>query len=695
MRDDVAIEFKIVGSDNTPVINMLEYCTVNIRSGTSIRKNATIFNFLNKFQESLCLISYEDNISEDGVDNPKNDKSDIKSYHLKSYNSLSDEVNEYKNHIRFFLEKYGISKNEDDDSIKQDLEVLKKELEKGKEKEKEELEEILKKIDIITHFDGISNSHPYILLLKSYQKLIFDNETENIIVGHRKYSENKKQFEKNKRRLCSIFKGKTYFGNIVGTVSKSFTWNQFFECFEKDLGLKEKDYNKEYKIAKDYKIAITIEICSRFDKPNRPFFLLDMLTKGNLAFNNNYVPQNDENYILDCLLLFQLKQHLLDAYQKGIYRAYHSFNENGTKIKGSIDFANHIKLNMGLKNGRVSFSYREKTADNYLNHLILLAYQHLKKKHLQEVIANIDNDYEVKSVIDSLLNETHFPKYSKSLLLRKCVSPISHPYYTEYEDLRKICISILRDEGFSLFGGSGADTQGILYYIPDLWEEYLESKMIGFRMNAQKTINIFSNDEGKYTFPSRPDFIFYDKFNGNKDIPYLVLDAKFIPRWFYTAHCKGKINSVVQDYNKCIRDKDSLDVFATGTIFPYSGGDDKCGDIIFDIVDEQEKEDETDVSADKDKSAEELRNIEKNKKIKVHSISIDNKSTVFYTIPIFVPEVGDKVNFSNWKKIFDKEISNQMGKLGELVNFEKEKYLTTMEKRKELNDLLEEIGNFE
>ena len=513
--------------------------------------------------------------------------------------------------------------------------------------------------------DGISD-HPIIELYRLFCDSISFTNSNQMIVGFRKDGSLKEK----DCSLYSIYKNQLYFGNIVGSIRRVYSFDEFKDKFGNVNGL---NLNKK---DNELTLSITVEIRSRFDSNNRPFFLFNLLTHGNLRFNDYRVHSSEDESLFDKLLLWRLKDHLLKAYEKGAYRAYNSFYENSAKIKGYIDFPRHIRLNLGLNNGMVAHAYREKSADNYLNHLILYAYEYLKKKYYSEVIEVLDNNYEIMQILNLLRNETHFPKYSKAVLVRKCENPIAHPYYSEYEDLRKTCISILRDEGFSMFDGSAEEVQGILYYIPDLWEEYLESKIVEHDLHSQLIIPIFSkgqkNDEKaghKYTYKSRPDFVFYDRECGE---PFMILDAKYIPRWFYHAHARGKISSVIGDYDKCIRDMNSVDVLATGTVFPFGPGDDRCRRLL--EYNEEYADDIDDEESKKinESNAIELRN--KYSEIIGHRISSYNNNTTFYTVPVFVPEVKEETKYNDWKKEFDEIIDSQVKKLGEVINIEREKY---------------------
>ena len=514
----------------------------------------------------------------------------------------------------------------------------------------------------------------------------FKDTDGKLIVGRRKDEELKEE----DCQIYRVFNGEIYFGNLVGTVRREYSLDDFKKEYGNILN------NAGNKLRKDQanKVIITIEIRSRFDNKDKPFFLLDMLTQGNLVFSNDSIPSNDRESIFDCLLLWQMKKNLLRAYEKGVFRAYNTFHENGSKVKGSIDFARHIKLNAGLNNGNISYTYREKSADNYLNHLILLAYNHLKKKYYKAVVENLDGDYEVSQVLNLLYNETGYPKYGKGFIIRKCETPIAHPYYTEYEELRQTCLAILRDEGISLFSGMGEKTQGILYYIPDLWEEYLESKLTGVSLKSQKTIPIFSKEDKSaskyhYKYKSRPDYIFYARVNGEES-PFMILDAKFIPRWFYQGHCQGKISNLIGDHDKCVRDKNSLDVLSTGTIFPFGPGDKKCAAELGYKDDASLKtmsEEESDVD-------EAVKNKE-NYSIKAHKISEYNNNSTFYTIPIYVPDVNlesQKNNsYNEWKKDFDHQFKDSFLQLKRMIDLEKKKYEVYAGMRAELTDRLKEI----
>jgi hypothetical protein len=254
--------------------------------------------------------------------------------------------------------------------------------------------------------------------------------------------------------------------------------------------------------------------------------------------------------------------------------------------------------------------------------------------------------------MNTLKNEIGYVDTAEQTLLFKNMKPISHPYYMEYEALRVTCMKILRDTGISFFNGDSEETShGILFYIPDLWEMYLEREVFQkdfynqkdsentVDVSNQKTIDIFYNKDKGYIYKSRPDYIVK-----NKETPFMILDAKFKPKWF-DVHKGENLGYLSEDYDKCIRDMVSICGHATGTIFPVN----EC-----------------------EKSSTE----EKLNEIWAHSISDDNPLDRFYTIPVFIPSstiTGDTTtdenkdieykDYSEWKNELEdniKKVKNEL-----------------------------------
>ena len=435
-----------------------------------------------------------------------------------------------------------------------------------------------------------------------------------------------------------------YFCGIVGVIRKSIhiVWNQ---------GEVENQFN------------VTLQIKSRLDveengKIGKPFFLSTMLLRDKVSLSNNTIPSNEDE-IFDYLLLFWFKEQLQQACLKGYYKTYRRFENNDDKVKGTLDIARHIKLNSGQKNGCIAYSYRENTINNYLNHLIVAAYYHLKNKYYDLVVDNFDRNNDLKKVIDYLSSEIGFSNANVYYLINKNVQTIAHPYFTEYEHLRLICLKILRDEGISIFDGeSDLDTQGILFYLPELWEKFLEDEIIRKALpkeivcKSQYRVDNFGylkNEKYEYKQTTYPDYVF---FNENK--PFMILDAKCKPKW-ESIFDESSVSEVMGDYNKCLRDMVAINAHATGVIFPTN--------------------------------REITINDENKNQIVRHSISDYNNIDSFYTIPIQVPPVKENDKYSNWSNEFEKKLYKGIEIVKDVVDTENKFAVKNRNSFEQLNEI--------
>lgn len=439
---------------------------------------------------------------------------------------------------------------------------------------------------------------------------------------------------KKKIKLFEDNSGDYKFDGFVGVISKTITMNKF-EVFG----------NAEAESWEEEKIKVILQIQSRFDTMDdeefKPFFLVTMLKSYFDIKTVTTVPSNEEDFFY-FLLIIMFKNQVIEAYQKGYYKTYHRFEENNDRIKGSIDIARHIKLNMGMENGKVAYSYREHTVNNYLNHLIIEAFSYLKKKYSDYVYEMIETERDFGKILDQLKYDIGYPLYSPNLLASKNLNPLSHPYFTEYEQLRKICLKVLRDEGVSPFEDSmGSEVEGFLFYIPDLWEIYLQKNMTlnHCTVKGQEEIKVFDYGNSRtYEGSTYPDFVFCD---GDK--PFMILDAKFKPAWGETISKKKSISGyLLDDYTKCIRDMNSINGHATGTIFPTS---------------------EEAIRIEDSRMESQL------KEFCSHNISKYNWFDKFYTIPVYVlPTKG--LSYEEWKSSFEETLYTAMTLLNGCVNSE-------------------------
>lgn len=235
------------------------------------------------------------------------------------------------------------------------------------------------------------------------------------------------------------------------------------------------------------------------------------------------------------------------------------------------------------------------------------------------------------AIINELKNSIGYNVYDKRQLISKNLRPIAHPFYREYEEVRKICLMILRNKGVGLFGGDSNETKGILCYIPDLWEDFLEKKIqekINYRMEAQYEICVL--DEKLST---RPDFVFFN----NENTPFAVLDAKFKKDLENYLNDRKLPPVSLDDYTKCIRDMVSIDSKFTGVISPVN-----------------------------DKTKEKGNN-------EIHSISKYNKNKSFYIFPVFIPSPDDSKgndSYEKWLDNFEHSVTEAMDQIFQSLQYE-------------------------
>ena len=428
--------------------------------------------------------------------------------------------------------------------------------------------------------------------------------------------------QKEERRLYDYCNQKICFGGLVGVISlKDFQLPDSSEIVDISLQINTRfDAGIQSDQSIEYDPNINFKSIS-------PFFLMTLLFHDYRPTNN--MVSLDEEAFTDILLLYSFIEKYREAYVKGYFKTYHRFEKNDDRVKGSIDISRHLRLNMGMNNGRVAYSYKEKSEYNYINHLIIAAYEHLKTKYFDLSKDAFSRNIRLRDSLEALKYMIGSRTYKDTVLIAKNINSLTHPYYTEYEELRKICIKILRNGKQSLFDGTNNQkVNGILMYVPRLWEKYIENRLRRTGVMSQEQIHVFNVNGGeKYYQLTIPDFVFY-----SNDSPFMILDAKFKRGWLSAAKT-GYLGDLLPDYDKCLRDMVSINGNSAGVIFPTNDkvdGFDKNGYMI----------------------AGRTYNYE-------HSISKHNPTAKFYTFPVYIPKIPSPQEehignvFAEWKDKFD------------------------------------------
>jgi 5-methylcytosine-specific restriction endonuclease McrBC regulatory subunit McrC len=270
--------------------------------------------------------------------------------------------------------------------------------------------------------------------------------------------------------------------------------------------------------ANDTQLTIT----SRFAKDDaHDYFLHYMLCKVMHLNIFKFDISPDKESIWD--FLFYLFPHYLNkALMQGLYKEYISNHYNNPNVKGAVNINRHISLNLPFR-GNIAYSMREHSCDNHITQLIRHTIEHIKTKLLGNMILSANT--EIREAVRQITAITPiYNKNDRAKIIAANNKPVSHPYFTEYRPLQKICLQILRHEKLT-FGNEKDKVYGLLFDGAWLWEEYLNTILTNdFKHPRNKTKEgkeyLFCDDNGKGEQEIYPDFI-------SKIKPVIVADAKY------------------------------------------------------------------------------------------------------------------------------------------------------------------------
>ena len=266
---------------------------------------------------------------------------------------------------------------------------------------------------------------------------------------------------------------------------------------------------------------VELTIHSRFSKSSqKDYFLHYLLQKVFLGNIFDFNVSSDEEQIFDFLIYF-FPLYLKSALAQGIYRKYTRYEFNDADVCGAINIQRHISRNYPFS-GRIAYSTRLLATDNPVTQLIRHTIEYLTTTVPGRVILNYDQETR-DSVMTIVSCTSSYSKSARRQVISQNMRPASHPYYTEYVPLQRLCLAILNHEDLST-GEDDDDVKGILFDCAWLWEEYLAILLTPFmvhpRNRAQKDgLKVFSSGNGLLWYP---DFYSNDKTHGK-----YVIDAKY------------------------------------------------------------------------------------------------------------------------------------------------------------------------
>ena len=264
-----------------------------------------------------------------------------------------------------------------------------------------------------------------------------------------------------------------------------------------------------------------LTISSRFAKDDSNDYFLHYMLQKVFSINLLKFDQTPNKENIWDFLLYLFPYYLKKAYSQGIYKAYRKEEYNDSNVRGAIDVKRHILKNIPFT-GTITYTTREHGHNNFLTQLVRHTIEQIKTHPFG--VGILTSDSEVRDIVSKFIyvtDKTYNNNYRLKIMSAN-LKPVSHPYFTEYAALQKICLKILRHEKIT-FGKDKDKVYGLLFDGAWLWEEYLNTLLKDNYIHPE-------NKTGKhrhYLFenniqPIYPDFI-------SKEEPKSVGDAKYIP----------------------------------------------------------------------------------------------------------------------------------------------------------------------
>ena len=272
---------------------------------------------------------------------------------------------------------------------------------------------------------------------------------------------------------------------------------------------------------------VQIQIRSRFDKDDKQFFLHYMLSKVCNVAPTIELTHASKDPLYD-FAVYLFPAFLKKAVSQGLFRMYITREYNDSNLRGVIDFPRHFRNNIPF-NGKIAYRTREYSSDNFVTQLVRHTIEFIAENSNLRKILSLDD--ETRGAVQEICGNTgSYDRLSRNFIINNNLRPLSHPYYTEYEQLRKLCIMILTHDKISYGESQQNRINGILFDGASLWEEYLNAVMqeqIGNKFKLEHPNNR-TGTGGKYLFTNSvmiyPDFMLKEK---DSDKITAIMDAKY------------------------------------------------------------------------------------------------------------------------------------------------------------------------
>ena len=267
-----------------------------------------------------------------------------------------------------------------------------------------------------------------------------------------------------------------------------------------------------------------VDIISRFAKTDGEDYFLHYILQRVFAINLFDIKHTSSRQPIFDFLLYLFPFFLKKALRQGLYKKYRRFEYNDSNIRGPIDINRHIRENIPFR-GAVAYSTREHTYDNEVTELIRHTIEYIKIHPMGNGVLNCDQ--ETKNAVMTVMQAT--PSYNsrdRNRILNLNLRPVTHPYYSEYTSLQKICVQILRHEALK-YGQEKDKIYGVIFDGAWLWEEYLNTIFSRAKMVITHAKN--KTGENGIALYKNGRRCYYPDFYRKTDVAEtsFVLDAKY------------------------------------------------------------------------------------------------------------------------------------------------------------------------
>ncbi|MCH5277619.1 MAG: hypothetical protein J1E80_07265 [Desulfovibrionaceae bacterium] len=219
-------------------------------------------------------------------------------------------------------------------------------------------------------------------------------------------------------------------------------------------------------------------------------------------------------------LLFLFPYYLKTALRKGLFKKYIHHRYNDENVRGIIDIARHIEKNTPFV-GKIAYSQREFSYDNYLMELVRHTIEFIKRKLCGNTLLVRVKD-EIKLVVQATPRYEYHDRQKLIEINKK--NPVRHAYFREYRALQRLCLLILQHQKHQI-GSGPRQIYGILFDGSWLWEEYVNTLIRDIFHHPRNK----ASEGVQYLFDGRIGKIYPD-FISHGINPRIIADAKYKPQ---------------------------------------------------------------------------------------------------------------------------------------------------------------------